>query len=346
MTNFDDMSRRKIIMIHIFIWLFAIFANLPHFGRNMAPQLIVSSLIGFLYLMVVFYVFYLWLAPAFLNRKRLFGFFGFSLVVILIMPFFGYNILFLSRAIFDHSFSNFYKGYSLKTHMSAFYPVLTAAVFGSFFSVIISWFTTMNQKSELDRQKLAIELELLKSKLNPHFLFNTLNNIDTLITTNPREASDALIKLSDMMRYLTYDTSESMVPVEKEIEYIRNFVSLHRMRIKDPDCIRFSFGDNIIKEIAPALFVPLLENAFKFADLTAAKPCIDISFSESGNKLFFRITNAYDRNSAKHNTGRSGYGLVNLRKRLELAYPGKHSLSIENDGKFYSASLMIDTNEN
>lgn len=342
------MSRRKIIVIHIFIWLFALFANMPYalMGRKMPPQLIVSNLIGFLYLMVVFYVFYLWLAPAFLNRKKLFGFFGISLLVILIMPFFGYNILFLSRAIFDHSFDNFYKGYSLKTHMSAFYPVLTAAVFGSFFSVIISWFTAMNQRSELDRQKLTIELELLKSKLNPHFLFNTLNNIDTLISTNPQEASDALIRLSDMMRYLTYDTAESMVPVEKEVEYIKNFVSLHKIRIKDPDCISLSFNVNLKKKVTPALFVPLLENAFKFADLTASKPCIDISISESESRVIFRISNAFDRNCAKHSTGRSGYGLVNLRKRLELAYPGKHSLSVENDGIIYTASLSIDTYEN
>ena len=91
--------------------------------------------------------------------------------------------------------------------MSGYYPVLTAAVFGSFFSVIINWFTTMNQKAELDKQKLAVELDLLKSKLNPHFLFNTLNNIDSLINHNPKEASSALIRLSEMMRYLTYETS-------------------------------------------------------------------------------------------------------------------------------------------
>jgi sensor histidine kinase YesM len=341
------MSPKKITYIHIFIWLFAIFANLPYatIGHKMPPERIISNVFAFLYLMVVFYLFYLWLAPRFLKNKKLFEFLGFSLLTILIMPFFGYTILFFIRALFEASFHNFYQFYSLKTHMSAFYPVLTAAVFGSFFSVIISWFTTMNQKAEIDRQKLAVELELLKSKLNPHFLFNTLNNIDSLIRTGPEEASAALIRLSDMMRYLTYETSGDFTELSREIEYIRNFIELHRMRIKDPECIRFEPKADGRLKISPALFVPLLENAFKFADLRGAKPCIEIKISSDDSKVLFEIVNIYDRNSRKRNE-KSGYGMANLRKRLDLSYPGKHTLSIGDDGKYYRATLMINTDEN
>jgi len=200
------MSKRRITYIHIFIWLFAIFANLPYatLGQKMLMRDIVSNIIGFLYLMVVFYLFYLILVPVFLNKKKLPEFFLFAFIVVLLMPFFGYTILFFSRAIFEGTFHNFYHDYSIKMHMSGFYPVVTAAVFGSFFSVIISWFTIMNQKAEIEKQKLTSELELLKSKLNPHFLFNTLNNIDSLIQSNTEAASAALLRLSDMMRYLTY----------------------------------------------------------------------------------------------------------------------------------------------
>lgn len=155
----------------------------------MQPGQAVAYLIGFLYLMVVFYLFYLVLVPYFLNREKIAEFFGFSFIVVLIMPFFGYTILFFSRALFEGTFHNFYHDYSLRMHMSGFYPVLTAAVFGSFFWVIINWVTTINQKVELDKQKLAVELDLLKSKLNPHFLFNTLNNIDSLIHQDSEEAS-------------------------------------------------------------------------------------------------------------------------------------------------------------
>lgn len=342
------MSRRKITYIHIFIWLFAIFANIPYLGTDnkMQPQHIASNIIAFLYLMVIFYLFYLVLAPLFLNKKKLFEFFAFSFLIVLIMPFFGYTILFFTRALYDGTFENFYRGYSLKMHMSGFYPVLTAAVFGSFFSVIINWFKTMNQKAELDKQKLAVELDLLKSKLNPHFLFNTLNNIDSLIHNNPEEASAALIKLSEMMRYLTYETSAEVVGLNREVEYIRNFIDLNRIRIKTPEDIRFEVKGDLNLMISPALFVPLIENAFKYASFRKQKPCIDINLLTKNNVVIFEISNFHETNSSNAENTRSGYGIINLKKRLQLTYPDRHQLVIEPGESLYKVKLTIDTNEN
>jgi two-component system, LytTR family, sensor kinase len=342
------MSTRKITYIHIFIWLFAIFANLPYsvIGHDATPQIIVSNLIGFLYLMLVFYLFYLVLVPLLLNRKKLIEFFGFSFLIVLIMPFFGYTILFFSRALFDGTFENFYRGYSVKMHMSGYYPVLTAAVFGSFFSVIINWFTMMNQKAELDKQKLAVELDLLKSKLNPHFLFNTLNNIDSLIHQNSEEASSALIRLSEMMRYLTYETSSDVVELTREVEYIRNFIELHRIRIKSPDDIRFEVHGSLNIMISPALFVPLIENAFKYSSFKKQKPCINIQLQTEKKIVKFEISNYYENNSKNSESSHSGYGIINLKKRLHLTYPDKHQLIIEPGESLYQVKLTIDTNEN
>jgi two-component system LytT family sensor kinase len=342
------MSRKKITYIHIFIWLFAIFANLPYsgIGRSVTPQVIVSDLVAFLYLMLVFYLFYLVLAPLLLNKKKLIEFFGFSFLVVLIMPFFGYTILFFFRALFDGTFENFYRGYSLKMHMSGYYPVLTASVFGSFFSVIINWFTTMNQKAELDKQKLSVELDLLKSKLNPHFLFNTLNNIDSLIHINPEEASAALIKLSDIMRYLTYEASSDVVELNREVEYIRKFIELYRIRIKTPEDIRFEVHGDLNIMISPAIFVPVIENAFKYASFRKQKPCIDIHLHASNNIVNFEISNFYDNNSNNFEDSHSGYGIINLKKRLELTYPGKYKLDMEHEESLYRVKLTIDTNAN
>ena len=341
-----EMSRKRITYIHIFIWLFAIFANLPYsvMGQKMLPQLIASNIIGFLYLMAVFYLFYLVLAPLFLNKRKLMEFFGFSFVAVLIMPFFGYTILFFSRALFDGTFENFYRGYSLKMHMSGYYPVLTAAVFGSFFSVIINWFTTMNQKAELDAQKLAIELDLLKSKLNPHFLFNTLNNIDSLIHQNSEEASASLIRLSDMMRYLTYETSSNLVALSREVEYIRNFIELYRIRIKTPEDIMFEVKADDYLMISPALFVPLVENAFKYASFRKQKPFIDIRLTTKNGFVIFEISNFYEKNSTDPEVSHSGYGIINLKKRLQLTYPEKHQLIIEPGEILFNVKLTVDTN--
>ena len=342
------MSKKRITYIHLFIWLFAIFANLPfsNFGRDVPLLQIVTWVVAFLYLMMVFYMFYLGLAPKFLNRKKIAEFFGISFIVVLIMPFFGYTILFFIRALFDGTFSKFYSGYSLSTHMSGYFPVLTAAVFGSFFSVIINWFITMNQKSELDKQKLAIELDLLKSKLNPHFLFNTLNNIDSLIHQDPELASAALIRLSDMMRYLTYETSSDVVELNREVGYIRNFIELNRIRIKTPDTIIFEVQGNLSVRIAPALFVPLIENAFKYASYRNHKPAVTIKLLAVNNIVTIEISNFYENDKQKTQKDESGYGIANLKKRLELIYPGRHKLVIEDGIDSYYVKLEIDANAN
>jgi two-component system, LytTR family, sensor kinase len=339
------MSKKRITYMHVFIWLFAIFANLPYtdFRSNMPPQQIVTYLFAFLYLMLVFYLFYLVLVPEFMNRKKLHEFFILAFAVVLIMPFFGYTVLFLIRALFDGTFQNFYKGYSIRMHMSGYFPVLTAAVFGSFFRVIINWFTTLNQKAELDRQKIAVELELLKSKLNPHFLFNTLNNIDSLIVQDPGKASSELIRLSDMMRYLTYETTSDTVELTREVDYIRNFIDLNRIRIKEPEAISFEVHGDLSVSISPSLFVPLIENAFKFAIFRIQKPGISIAIASENGIVTFETWNYYDK-IPDTKKSYSGFGISNLRKRLELIYPGKHYFQSEAGEFKYYVKLTVDTN--
>lgn len=340
------MSKRKIISIHFFIWLFAIFANLPYsnIGRNMLPQQIVAYVIAFLYLMVIFYLFYLVIVPQFLEKKNMRSFFLVSFFVVLIMPFFGYTILFLSRAFYDHNFHDFYRGYSLKMHMSGYFPVLTAAVFGSFFRVIINWFITMNQKAELDKQKLAMELELIRNKMNPHFLFNTLNNIDSLIQTDQAEASAMLIRLSDIMRYMTYDTGSDLVEMSREADYLRNLIELNRLRISNPDEIYFEVSGDMKTKIAPALFAPLIENAFKFASFRNKKPSIDIRLISSEGIITFSASNYFESAPSETVKEYSGSGIVNVRRRLDLTYPDHYHMEINNAEPLYSVKLTIDTN--
>lgn len=339
------MSKKKIAYIHLFIWLFAVFANLPYsnFRSDMPPLQIVTLVFAFLYLMLVFYLFYLVLVPLFLNRKKLTEFFVFSFLIVLVMPFFGYTILFFIRALSESSFHYFYRGYSVRMHMSGYYPVLTAAVFGSFFRVIINWFTTMNQKTELDKQKLAVELDLLKSKLNPHFLFNTLNNIDSLINHDPEEASAALIRLSDMMRYLTYETSSELVELKKEVEYMRNFIELNRIRIKSPEAIVFDVKGDLDVLISPALFVPLIENAFKFACYRNQSPSVQINITSDNGVIVLETWNYFDNNLPPSEPSYSGSGITNLRKRLDMTYPGKHQLITEPGEMRFHVKLKIDT---
>jgi two-component sensor histidine kinase len=338
------MSPRQVKYIHLFIWLFAIFANLPYqiLGQKVSPDIVVTYIVAFLFLMVVFYAFYFFVAPSFLMKKKLVEFFLVSFVVVLFTPFIGYTLLFFLRALGKGTFEDFYHGYSLKMHMSGYFPVLTAAVFGSFFSIIINWFNVTSQKAEVDRQKLAVELDLLKSKLNPHFLFNTLNNIDSLINLDKVAASAALIKLSEIMRYLTYEVSDDYVNIAGELRYINNFIDLYRIRLKNPEDLRLNINvDNSLK-VSPALFLPLLENAFKYASFGRKKPSIDINITSNNNLLIFEIANTFDE--SRNRLENSGYGLENLRKRLDLYYPDRHMLLITEERDYFRAKLTIDTN--
>jgi two-component system, LytTR family, sensor kinase len=339
------MSKRRIGWIHLFVWLFAIFANLltSGFGKDWSYPQFFTYVVAFLYLMLVFYLFYLFILPIFLNRKNLTGFFAVSFAVVLTMPFIGYILLYTIRALFEGTFAHFMEGYSFRMHMSGFYPVLTAAIFGSFFRIIISWFTQSNQKAELEKHMLTAELELLKSKLNPHFLFNTLNNIDSLIPKNPEAASAALIRLSEIMRYLTYETVSDRVTLEKETEYIRNLIELYRLRIKSPGNIRFEAEGDLRTEISPALFVPLIENALKYASFGNTEPSVILQLTSMNGIVVFSASNTVDLNTAASTGKNSGYGLINLKKRLELAYPGKYQLKIDQVNQKFIAELTIDT---
>lgn len=339
------MSKKRIIYLHLFIWLFTLFCSLPYslIGQDLSELTIITHAIAFLYLMVVFYLFYLFLAPLFLDSKNFYRFFMVFIATVLVLPFFGYLILFFVKAISEGTFNNYLSGYSFKVHMSAFYPVMTAAVFGSFFRVIFNWFEDMNRKTDLEKQKLAVELDLLKSKLNPHFLFNTLNNIDSLIRKDTEKASAVLIRLSDMMRYLTYETSSELVKLETEIDYLRNLIELHRLRIKSPDDIRFEAEGDMNVRISPALFVPLVENALKFASFTKMKPGVDITLTSRTGKVVFAISNYYERKAASAQNGDSGSGLINLEKRLKLTYPDRHLLEIDRGEQQFNVKLTIDT---
>lgn len=340
------MSKKGITYMHIFIWMFAIFANIPFspISYKSPPQLVITFIIAFFYQMFLFYLFYIFLVPMFLNKKKLTEFFLISFLLVLIMPFIGYSMLFFARAIFDGTFQDFYRGYSIRMHMSGYVPVLIAAVFGSFFRVIINWFSTMNQKAELARQKLTTELDLIKSKLNPHFLFNTLNNIDSLIQNNPEKASEVLIKLSEMMRYMTYETSAEYVELINEVDFIENMIELQGLRIKTPENIKYEFSGDMTLKIAPALFIPLIENAFKFACLENNKPRIDISLTSQNGIVEFKISNNYDKYSKYSKSTNSGFGIINLKKRLELTYPGKYNLNIEPSESNFIVKLTIDAN--
>ena len=194
---------------------------------------------------------------------------------------------------------------------------------------------TSEIKQQLKEEKAKnteAELAWLKNQINPHFLFNTLNNISSLCQIDADSAQDAIAQLSDLLRYAMYETNKKMVPIEGEVEFMRNYISLMKLRCNEKTEVTTSFDIKQNMEIAPLLFISLVENAFKHGVSSSRPSTIDIRLLQNENELIFNCDNT---NFPKDDADRSGsgIGLENTRRRLDLMYTGRYTWdqSLEDD---------------
>jgi LytS/YehU family sensor histidine kinase len=199
-----------------------------------------------------------------------------------------------------------------------------------------NWYRHEQEKKDLKNQSLHSELAMLKQQISPHFLFNTLNNIDTLIHKNQAKASESIMQLSEIMRYMLYETNSDKVPLQLEIKYIQSYIDLFKLSIKNQNFIRFAIeGNPANKFIAPMIFVPFIENAFKHGNKNIEEnPGIDIKLIIKDNSLTYMVEN-HKRKESDTQDKTSGIGLKNVKRRLDLIYGEKHELTINDKaGKF------------
>lgn len=196
-------------------------------------------------------------------------------------------------------------------------------------------------KEEMEKHKLEAELQFLKAQVNPHFLFNTLNNIYTLSYMQHPDAAPMILKLSEMMRYMLYECREDKVPLEKEIRYLDNYISLQRLKTEEPQQIAFETeGVNASLLIEPMFFIPFFENAFKHGDLDEGgwmrgKLLVD------EKRLRFELSNSVAENPGPRDAGH-GVGLENIRRRLELLYPKRHRLECGMKNAHFYVTLNLE----
>ena len=197
------------------------------------------------------------------------------------------------------------------------------------------------QLEEERHKSTEAELAWLKNQINPHFLFNTLNNISSLTQIDADAAQDAIAQLSDLLRYAIYKTNRPMVPINGEVEFMRNYISLMQLRCNEKTTVttRFDIADPQL-EIAPLLFVSLVENAFKHGVSSNRPSTIDIVLRQDSDGLFFRCANT---NFPKSDTDRSGkgIGLANTRRRLELQYAGHYQWEQQLNDNIYTTTITI-----
>jgi hypothetical protein len=208
-----------------------------------------------------------------------------------------------------------------------------------------AWAKSELIQSELQANQLSTEIKFLKSQINPHFLFNTLNNLFSMAQDKGNdELADGISKLSGMMRYMLYDSNEESVPLGKEITYLEECITLNKLRYADEEVtVTFDHSGEIADSgVAPMLFIPFVENAFKHGVAIGQRSTIKIAIAVSGQKLIFTCVNTDYGFIKKMGMEISGIGLENVRRRLELVYPGKHRLDIKYENGKFMVHLEID----
>jgi hypothetical protein len=205
----------------------------------------------------------------------------------------------------------------------------------------ITWFNEIKLKQALKEKNHEMELALIKSKLDPHLLFNTINNIDALIIKDAVEASNYLNKLSDIMRFMLYETMADKILLSQEIEYIEKYIALQKIRTANVNYIHFTVsGDIGNKFIAPMIFIPFIENAFKHTTNKKLENAITVNILITDKKIKMVCENKFD-SKPKVQPMDSGLGNELIQKRLQLIYPDKHLLEINKNNELYSVHLTI-----
>lgn len=219
--------------------------------------------------------------------------------------------------------------------------VIIYTIYALLIRLAIGWFESQKLKAELMLQNQSSELALLRSQVNPHFLFNTLNNIYSLVYKKSEDAPAAVMKMSAIMRYVLYDATSDKVLLEKEVEYLQSFIELQKLRLSKKDFVSVEIHGNMSgRTIAPMLLIPFVENAFKHGNKNVTSPGITIHLFIEPDRIIFDVTNYLRKGNALKDTT-NGIGLNNIRRRMNLLYPGKHSLKIRQDQDLFYIQLII-----
>lgn len=304
-------------------------AGLPNFFICSAVR--VTLLIGLAWLNIH------WLIPRYLLRRKYGGYFGLVLVLII-----GYLVV---QSLYDHYLFGYVLGPNRNTPLSAsliynfthtsLYLLLTVALKFS-----IDWYEQKKLLQEAQVGKLQAEVNYLRSQVNPHFLFNALNNLYALTLKKSERAPDVVLKLSELMEYMLYESDEPFVPLEKEINYLSNYIALEKIRQGNRADIRMTVtGTANHCRIPPFLLLPLVENAFKHGISRAVRHAyvhIDIQIGKT-----LEVTIANNKLPTQQQDKNGGIGLLNLQQRLALLYPREHVLRITDEPNHYQVSLKI-----
>ena len=229
----------------------------------------------------------------------------------------------------------------------AMVPVLFLTAISTGYGFIVYLLQQEKARQEEQQERLRSELSFLRSQISPHFIFNILNSIVYLIRSKSAQAEPVTIKLSELMRYMLYESGDAQVPLDKEVEYLKNYVELQKIRFGEDVDIRLQTEGNPGSQvIEPMLMIPFVENAFKHGVGMIPSPVIDISLKINEKGLLFSVKNKITPETAAEKDSNSGIGLRNVRRRLELLYPQSHTFEISENDEWFTVNLNLHLSAN
>ena len=340
----------KDFYIHVGYWIFYIlFFTVQRFAFYGYSDFLPNLKLNIAYLPTVLICTYIvteYVIPAFFSKNNLFLPILILILIITAEPFFAYLIRIY---IIEPYIYNDHRVYSLYNYLTAILIFVfgTVPVAGWKIARLFRSEYLRHQKVERDKLEAEVklresELKLLKSQIQPHFLFNTLNNLYLLALEKSDKAPDMVLRLSEMLSYITYDCSAEKISLNKEIEFINSFLELQKLRYEICDITMKTSGNIENMHIAPMILHTFIDNSFKHgAELNKNNPWIKISLEMKDNILFFTVLNSKG-NKENLNVRKPGIGIANATKRLNIIYPDRHELVIKNSGTRYSVFLRIE----
>ncbi len=333
------MKQFKIISIHVICWLLILVYQYSGYLIESSSFATVALGVSMSFIRIVeFYICYLWIYPKYLKREKipqLIAGMVFTLVVFIALRYLIEEVLYLHWFDF-HNYSNDTSALSYildNIYYGISYIIIPAAVY----SVQENFKTEMTNR-KLKDEVVKSELAFLKSQINPHFLYNTLNYIYSLAIPVSDQLSNAVLRLSDLMRYTLTESPDGKVSLGKEVEYLESYIELFKMRFEPHFYVNFAIEGVANQKIAALVLIPFVENAFKHGVINDEKQPVRIKLKINGKRLSFEVSNKISHAQKDHS---SGVGLANIHRRLDLIYPDQHELLVSNNGNTYKTTLVI-----
>lgn len=336
------MKNNRMVLYHVAAWLLFIAYSFGgiYLEKPQQQEAIMWLQLSFIVCMVVeFYYCYLLVYPLFLNRER---------ILFLVVAWAGAPLLFIvCRYLLEENLYPLLLGFQNYSAGTSFIYILTDNLYYALPMMVLSvvvWsvqeaFRKEKENKLLRQEKTQAELAFLKFQVNPHFLYNTLNYIYALAYPVSEQLAGAILKLSDMMRYMLHDSPDGKVELQKEVDYLHSFIDIFRLRFEDRFFVDFTVAGDVSKvRIASLVLIPFVENAFKHGLVSDPAHPVSIVLKVTENTVSFQVCNKISNQQKDHSTG---IGLVNIKRRLALIYPGQHELTVQNTGEVYEAHLEL-----